>query len=250
MTDWPKADWQTDNGRVRLYRADCLAVLPLLPAGVVAAIVTDPPYGIGFQYDAHDDTPAGYGDWLWSVMMECERICAPGSPLFVWQGMPNCREWPTWFPRDYRIFAAAKNFVQIRPHAMQNAFDPVLVWWTDGARYRHPGGITTRDFHLADTASIIGNPRRLEKGHPCPRPLDTVRYIAERFVRPGGPIADPFMGSGTAAVACLQTGHPFIGIEVSPAYFDIAVLRIESALKEPDLYREVATAKPPPSLFS
>jgi DNA modification methylase len=46
----------------------------------------------------------------------------------------------------------------------------------------------------------------------------------------GETILDPFMGSGTTGVACLRTGRRFIGIEIEPRYFDIAVKRIEAEL--------------------
>jgi len=47
---------------------------------------------------------------------------------------------------------------------------------------------------------------------------------------PSGTILDPFMGSGTTGVACVQTGRRFIGIEIERRYFDIAVQRIKSAI--------------------
>jgi DNA modification methylase len=50
----------------------------------------------------------------------------------------------------------------------------------------------------------------------------------------GGTVIDPFMGSGTTGIACVNTGRPFIGIEKEPEYFAIAVARIKHALKECD----------------
>ena len=113
-------DWQVITG-------NCLEVLRTIPAGSVDAVVTDPPFGIGFKYNQHDDTPDGYGPWLWSIIEQAERKCRPGSPVFVWQTMLNVRRFAEWFPREWRLFAAAKNFVQMRPTAMQYSFDPVLV---------------------------------------------------------------------------------------------------------------------------
>ena len=95
----------------RLILGDCLEVLPTLPDASVDGCLADPPYGIGFKYSGHDDTPEGYGEWLWKIIRECERICKPGSPVFVWQAMLNVRHFAEWFPRDFRILAACKNFV-------------------------------------------------------------------------------------------------------------------------------------------
>lgn len=49
-------------------------------------------------------------------------------------------------------------------------------------------------------------------------------------------ILDPFMGSGTTGVACVKTGRRFIGIEIEPKYFNIAVQRIKAALAQPDMF--------------
>lgn len=213
------------DGRVTLHLGDCLEVLKGLADGSVDAVVTDPPFGIGFKYATHDDTPKGYGEWIWSVMRECERLCKPGSPLFVWQAMLNVRRFAEWFPRDFRLFAAAKNFVQMRKKSvMQHAFDPVIVWWTDGVKWT--AGETNRDFHVADTASMVSRPNDLARQHPCPRPLDQVGHVVGQWVKPGGIVLDPFMGSGTTGVACVQTERNFIGIEIDPTYYAIAKKRI------------------------
>jgi site-specific DNA-methyltransferase (adenine-specific) len=222
-------------GNATLILGDCRDVLPTL--GEVDAVVADPPFGIGFKYESHDDTPDGYGEFIWAVISRAEALCSPGSPLFVWQAMPNALHFSQWFPRPWRIYAAAKNFVQMRPTAMQYAYDPVLVWWTDGQCWA--AGTASRDFHVADSAPRLSNRSNLEKGHPCPRPLDQVSHIVEQWCRPNGIVLDPFMGSGTAGVACSQLGRRFIGIEIEPRYFDIACRRIEDAQRQGDLIRDV-----------
>jgi DNA modification methylase len=57
-------------------------------------------------------------------------------------------------------------------------------------------------------------------------------------------ILDPFMGSGTTGVACVQLGRKFIGIELDPGYFDIACRRISDELKRPRLDLGEPVAKP------
>jgi len=54
----------------------------------------------------------------------------------------------------------------------------------------------------------------------------------------GDTILDPFMGSGTTGVACVQTNRKFIGIELNKKYFDIACKRIEREIAQGDLFRE------------
>ena len=56
-----------------------------------------------------------------------------------------------------------------------------------------------------------------------------------KIAPPSGVVLDPFMGSGTTGVACVQSGRKFIGIEIEPKYFDIACRRIEAATKQGSL---------------
>jgi DNA modification methylase len=65
--------------------------------------------------------------------------------------------------------------------------------------------------------------------HPSPKDPDMTKWIIENATNPGDTILDPFMGSGTTGVACVQTGRNFIGIEIEPKYFEIAEKRIAEA---------------------
>ncbi len=234
-----------ENGDVKLWLGDCLEILPGLSG--IDAVVTDPPYGIGFKYEGHDDTAEGYGKWLWSIISQCESKCGEGSPVFVFQAMLNVRNFATWFPRKWRIMAAAKNFVQMRPTAMQYAYDPVVVWWTEGKAWS--AGTANRDWFIANTAPVVTRPWNIERGHPCPRPLDQMQHIVEQWVRPDDTILDPFMGSGTTGVAAVRLGRKFYGIELEEKYFDIAVKRIEAEMNRFPLFDEPAIAESQQEMF-
>ena len=226
-------------GEQTLILGDCREVMPTL--GRFDACVTDPPYGVGFKYDIHIDNQesydGGYGSWLWSILESAENLCNDGSPFFVWQTSLNIRNFSHWFPRNWRLFVAAKNFVQIRPTAMQFSYDPVIVWWKDNIK-PWSLGTASRDFHIANTAPIIATPNNIERQHPCPRPLDQIKHIIEQWVKPEAEVLDPFMGSGTTLVACQQLGRKGTGIEISEKYFDIACKRVEQAAAQPRLFNE------------
>ncbi len=72
----------------------------------------------------------------------------------------------------------------------------------------------------------------LKSQHPATFPNSIAIDLASCFSATDSTILDPFMGSGTTGVACVKTGRKFIGIELDRGYFDIAVKRIENALKE------------------
>lgn len=221
-------------GDATLYLGDCLEILPTLPK--VDAVVTDPPYGVGFKYESRSDSPEGYGEWVWSVISCAESRCSQSSPVFVWQSATNIQRFSEWFPRPWRLFIAAKNFVQMRPTAMQWSFDPVLVWWTPGGGKPWYQGTSSRDVFMANTAPVVSNPNNPEKRHPCPRPLDLMEQVVGQWVKPATTCLDPFMGSGTTGVACANLGRKFIGIEIERKYFDIACERIESAYAQGRLF--------------
>jgi DNA modification methylase len=219
------------DSHVSLYHGDCREVLPEVRV-TVDGVVTDPPFGIGFKYASHDDTPEGYGQFVWSVIAACENKCATASPIFVWQSAKNTRHFREWFPRDWRLFIAAKNFVQMRPVAMQWAYDPVVVWWTDdGEPYSE--GTLSRDWHVANTSGVISRVTH-EKAHPCPRPLDQIRHVIAQWIIPAGLVLDPFAGSGTTLVAAKSCGRRAVGIEIEERYCEIAAKRLSGARVNPN----------------
>ncbi len=216
-------------GDCTLYQGDCMDILPTL--GKVDAVVTDPPYGIGFKYENYDDKEEAYLEFMLGVVEACRGAVNEGSPLFFWQAMRHCSRFHEWFPPNFRIFAAIKNFTQYLPTPLQFSWDPV-VWWTEGKSSRKVIAVD-RDYHIGNTARWVAEDRN---GHPCPRPLDTVEYVVRVSTKTENCILDPFMGSGTTGVACVKLGRKFIGIEIEPRYFDIACKRIEDAHRQGDLF--------------
>jgi adenine-specific DNA-methyltransferase len=87
-------------------------------------------------------------------------------------------------------------------------------------------------------------------GHPTVKPIELMAYIIRVSVRPYGCALDPFMGSGTTGVACVQLGRRFTGIELDPEYFEIACRRIEAEVNAPRLDLPEPPPKPTqPALF-
>ncbi len=232
------------DGAVRLILGDCRDILPTL--GKVDAVVTDPPYGVGFKYESHVDDAASYPAFIWPIIEAAERLVEPGGPIFVWQAQAWMHRFAELFPRPWRVFISARNFTQMNRDAMPHAYEPVVVWWKPGERYLSPSGQgvdVPRDWHVADSAGgLFRNKISGASEHPCPRQLDAVEFIVGNWIIPAGTIFDPFMGSGTTGVAAVKLGRRFIGIEIEPKYFDIACRRIEAATRQPDLFIEPARA--------
>ncbi|TJV20155.1 MAG: site-specific DNA-methyltransferase [Mesorhizobium sp.] len=74
--------------------------------------------------------------------------------------------------------------------------------------------------------------------HPTEKPLPLMRELLALFSSAGQTVLDPFMGSASTGVACVQQGRPFIGIELDEKYFEIACDRIRKAYAQPDMFVE------------
>lgn len=198
-------------GNATLYCGDCMEVLPLLPD--VDAVVTDPPYGIGFaaqptKWQRQKGKEAE--EWDNRAVAGLEYLLARGRVQIVWGGnyyeLPPSRGWLCWFKPD-------------APPSMGH-FE--LAW-------------TNQDKTARLITQSIGatNPERC--GHPTQKPLRVMEWTLEHAgdVRT---VLDPFMGSGTTGVACMNLGRKFIGVEIEKKYFDIAVERIAQAQKQQRLF--------------
>jgi DNA modification methylase len=206
--------WTSDCGGVVLYNADCLEVLPSIEADLV---LTDPPYNVGIKYGGGvDDKRADYAAWCAEWFGHCRRaakaVClSPGNVnLAMWCGI----EKPAW----------------------------TLCWWKPAAMGRSPVGFCNWEPMLlwgksqgkqgCDVIRATIKPDPDLEFHPCPKPLEWAKGFIELLTKPGMTVADPFMGSGTSAVASVIAGRRFVGCEVNPAFFDAAKSRIQKALAE------------------
>lgn len=207
-------------GDATLYRADCFDVLPELSG--IGAVVTDPPYGIGFSYRSYDDDPKEYDALMKRLVPELIRITDDG-PCFLWQSPLKADRWHRYFPPGYRIVAACKVYPQRPGKSACLSWDPVIFW---SGRSRLQDELP-RDWNVTDLRPYDGY--RGDNPVPCPRPLEQVRYFCES-VRADS-ILDPFLGSGTTGVAALLAGKRFVGIERDPVYFAYACRRIAEAWK-------------------
>ena len=208
---------------VQLFYGDCLEIMRGIPDGNIDAVVTDPPYGIGLSnhdIDGHrraesytvvgdEDGAVGIAVLDWATKLDIITITF-ASPWRPWPGVwRNLIVWDkggavggggdikTCLKRTWELIQVARN------GPMKGA--------REGSVWRFP--IT---------------PQSLTE-HICAKPLSLIIALIDRFVPIGATVLDPFMGSGTTGVACIQTGRNFIGIEIDKSYFDIAQRRIADA---------------------
>lgn len=197
-------------GNATLYLGDCLEVLPTLPK--VDAVITDPPYGIGFAAQPTKwQRRAGKAAEDWdNATVDIVGSLPAMAPAIIWGGnyyrLPPSRGWLSWFKPD-------------APPSMGH-FE--LAW-------------TSLDRTARQLAVSIGETNPERAGHPTQKPLRLMEWCLG-FFPDASTILDPFMGSGTTGVACMNLGRKFIGIEIEPKYFDIACRRIEDAQRQARLF--------------
>lgn len=208
---------------VEVVLGDCREYLATLADGSVDAVVTDPPYNVGFAYmgDASGDRKENYADWCEKWFSELRRV----SPVVAIScGLANIGLWssiekPLWILSWHKPAAMGRCPVGF------NNWEPVLVY-----------GKLPRQ--ICDVFKAMILPDDSLEGHPCPKPIQWGMWQVENFTDDGDTVLDCFVGSGTVGVACARLGRKFIGIEQEPVYFDIACRRITAALNEQPLFAE------------
>jgi len=212
---------------------DCLEAMKALPDGCVDAVITDAPYGIhhtsshGASWEGQEI--AGDSDTTARdlALAECVRVCSGPILMFgLWQkpmpqGSRHCVIWDKgtvgsgdlrfpWKPSWEMIFIVGDGqFIGPRDNGIIRGHT-IPTWETPG---------------------ICGNERRF---HPHQKPVSLIQYLIGKLV--AETILDPFLGSGTMAVAAKKLGRHFLGLEISEAYCQIARERLARVEAQPSLF--------------
>ena len=88
------------------------------------------------------------------------------------------------------------------------------------------GSQGTRLYDWFSDIQIVKNVSKEKTGHPCPVPVALMERIILLTTNEGDTVMDPFMGSGTTAIACMNTNRNYIGFEIDKQYYDIAINRV------------------------
>lgn len=228
-------------GRATLYLGDCRDILPTLPK--VDAVVTSPPYNLGgfhegksgtdWAYDSiSDDLPeeeyqadqiallnALNADWLFYNHKDRLVGGITISPL-LWLSKTKWHHLQT-------VVVNGKSTANVNKCRFFPVHEYVFVMG------RQPGLKMANDACLS---SVWELPQVNRKDALHPASFHT--KLPQRCIAPtpATTVLDPFMGSGSTGIAAIAEGRDFIGVELSPAYFDIACKRIEDAQRQGDFF--------------
>lgn len=223
---------------IDLRCGDCLELMKNIPEGAVDLVVTDPPYKTitgGDCNGATSERPKGMlgGNRklfkhqrieisLW--MSEIYRVLKNGTHCYIFTNCLNLQEMLNEATKVgfkiHNILVWEKNNCTPSQFYMKNC-EYVLFLRKGKAKWINNIG-ESKTVHKFN--NIIG-----KKVHPTEKPISMLEMYVLNSSHEGEVVLDPFMGSGSTGVACVNTSRNFIGMEIDPGYFEIAKARIEEA---------------------
>lgn len=209
------------KGKVVLYCGDCLKVLPKLSD--IDCVITDPPYGISLRCDQSNSRSRGR-DGKGKVIVsrnypEIEGDNKPFDPFPILSlNLPTLLFGANYYSSKLPDVSGWLVWDKERPDDLAQATCELA--WTNFVK-----GV--RRFAFLWNGMCRGSYEPLK--HPTQKPEALMRWcMSLKWAAHFEKICDPYMGSGTTGVAAVQLSRKFIGIEIEPNYFDIAVDRIRN----------------------
>ena len=241
--------------RNKFICADALATMKTMPPECLDLVVTSPPYNLKNSTGNGMNENTRSGKWAGNALQKGSSNYSdniPNDEYAKWQH--DCLvEMFRLIRHDGAIFYNHKwrvqdGLIQDRQDIIQDLpVRQIIIWRRKGGINFNPGYflptyeviylIPKPDFKLVPKANAYGDVwefmQELKNEHPAPFPVNLIeRIISSTHAQL---VLDPFMGSGTTAIASKLLGRDFIGIEISPEYIALAKKRLSDSLKAPRL---------------
>lgn len=241
---------------VKLLQGDCLELMKDVPDGSVDMVLTDPPYSSGglFAGDRKASTRTKYcnrdyngsarfqnfsGDnmdqrsfteFMRTILSKCRQKARPESvcAVFVdWRNLPaltDSMQMAGWIWRG--IYVWDKGNVRNIPGRFRQDCE-FVVWGTNGPKTVD----WTSGVKALPGCCHVKSVSTSKKHHQTEKPVELLEKLLA-ICPEGGTVLDPFMGSGSTGVACINMDLNFIGMELDPGYFETAKQRVEDAQRQ------------------
>ena len=189
----------------------------LMDGSKADCLISDPPYGIGYEYKNHDDSDNKTNSIL------VEKVFSFAPEFKVWTpGLPN-------LGRDIARFGKTKVLVWFKKFAAAgNGLGGASVWEPILVTGKPLVSLLKTDVIECMTDRIEVDGKSLRELHSCPKPVSLYAKLIESFTERNHSIYEPFCGSGTTLIAAEQLGRKCYGMEISPNYCDVIVKRWEN----------------------
>lgn len=216
----------------KIYNADCIECMISIPDESIDLIVTDPPYLMKYKTNRRKDKSHKFcgeifgdddPDLIEKYVNECYRILKNNSACYMFCNINKVDIFKQLLEKAG--FTIKKMIIWVKNN--HTAGDLVAQY---GKKYEiifyvNKGRCPIRNGRLTDVWEFprVSGKKQL---HQNQKPVNLIKQCIEKSSDPGAIVFDGFMGSGTTAIACLETGRRYIGYELDPEYYKIANDRI------------------------
>ncbi len=215
--------YQLGNHRVMCGDSTHKTNIELLMNGKkVDMVFTDPPYGIGYEYNQHKDVQGREYEIFCDKWFEILK--SKSNFLFISTGWKYCLYWWLKKPKDC-FYWLSKNKRTGGSISHFRKIEPMFIWGKPKNKYNF-------DYFEQTTEIETG----LREQHTCPKPVSLITSIISG-VNKGDTILDIFLGSGTTLIACEQTDRICYGMELDPKYVDV-IRKRWAKFVHPDTWEE------------
>ena len=210
---------------IELHLGDCLEYMRTMKDKSVDAVITDPPYGIGI---GGNGKIGGNGEITAVKQYQAVKWDDIGLTVEQFEEIKRLSKIQLIFGFEHLASVLGKaESVYVWDKKCQNGwednFSDCEIAWSNSK-------IPTRVFRHLWMGALRASEKEFDsRQHPTQKPVVVMKSAIERYTQLGDTIFDPFMGSGTTGVACVQTGRNFIGCEIDEGYFKIDEKRIHDA---------------------
>jgi adenine-specific DNA-methyltransferase len=195
----------------RILFGDCVQVMGQMPSESVDLVCTDPPYVCRYQSrDGRTVTNDDRDAWLKPAFTQMYRVLKPDRFVVSFYGWNRVdRFFAAWKAAGFRPVG---HLVFAKRYASTERF---VAYSHESAYLLAKGNPAKPHLILRDVLEweYTGNQR-----HPTQKPLTAMLPLIQAFSNPGAIVLDPFVGSGTTAVAAKHLGRRYIGIDIEPVY--------------------------------
>jgi len=242
----------------KIIQGDCLEVMKDIPTGIVDLILTDPPYMISnnvkitrgrnkMKFKGKDiihsfgdwdifNSLDEYMDWTYKWVDEAVRLLRNGGMFCSYFDRDKINFLSYYLQNKYQFKCKgyyadikANPVPQARKVKWMNAWECIGLW-------QKPEGKLTYNYKVGqakdwDIRPIVGKKTKEdgERFHPTQKPIRVMKKFIEYWSNEGDIVLDPFLGSGTTAIACKMLNRHYIGIEINQEYVEMAKNRLNNA---------------------
>lgn len=214
----------------KILNEDCFIFLSSLENESIDSVITDPPYGMNFvsgrrkeKYNKiKNDEKENLNEWLDLFVDEIYRVLKNNTASFVFCSWHNIDIFKQALEKKFKI----KN---------------ILVW----VKNNHGSGDLKGAFapkhefiiHIQKGRKILEGKREPDvlyfnktgnEYHPTQKPVDLIEYLIEKSTKENEMVLDPFLGSGTTAIACKNKNRKIYGCELDKDYFNVIMERLKN----------------------